>query len=46
MKVLKTIWRENTGIATCIIVDRGRKFYGMAICSDEDSDFMNQYTGI
>lgn len=46
MKVVEVKWREKTGIANCMILDRGKKFYGMAFCSEEDKDFMNEYTGI
>lgn len=46
MKVIKTNWLAAAGITCCTIIDRGRKFNGVARCCKEDKDFMNEYTGM
>lgn len=39
-------WDEETGIATCILIDKNnRSFYGKAACHPEDKDMKSEKTG-
>jgi hypothetical protein len=38
-------WDKETGIASCILTDGEREYYGEAICHDDDLDMMNEKTG-
>ena len=36
-----------TGVATCELLDKnGKKYYGRAVCCNEDADMMSEKTGL
>lgn len=39
-------WDEENGIATCFIFDKNNTFMGMAMCHEDDKEFMNEKTGL
>ncbi len=42
-----TSWDKETGVATCILMDKqGNTYFGQAKCHPEDKDMMSEHTGL